>query len=193
MKIEKFSVKSAVKKQSGFPAESKEKRTARMKAFWANAANAVLVALGQLFAWSDGKERIADVLARNGGVVDLPETIEIDGVSFPLAEESKHLSMLTADGKSYTSSFKLWQCPACQSAHGSGTYPSKAIDADGLASNQVYYSPVTKQLFTISDSCYAGTKKSPGYVVAFGAHRRILTPRDWQSKLAKATPAPSKA
>ena len=58
---------------------------------------------------------------------------------------------------------RTWGCKACHSAHGSGVYPSRDVSAKLLRKNKFFYNPATKELFTISDSCWGD------YVVGVGA------------------------
>ena len=50
-------------------------------------------------------------------------------------------------------SIRIWGCPFCGTAHGSGFGISRAVNVANLESNQFYYNPATQQLFTISATC----------------------------------------
>lgn len=67
---------------------------------------------------------------------------------------------------------RTWGCKACHSAHGSGVYPSREVSAKLLRKNKFFYNPATRELFTISDSCWVD------YVTALGAEteQRFASP-----------------
>lgn len=129
--------------------EGRKARMIRMKAFWADKANAVLHPLGSLLACEVSKGvRIADVLASGKGVV-IDRVTLVSGQVLPV-DPPQTISMATcAHG---------WGCIACHSAHGSGIPPSRTPDSkpdpDGLVTNRFFYHPVTRQVFSLSMSCW---------------------------------------
>lgn len=125
--------------------ERKSVRVARMKAYWQSADNAILYPVGKLLALAVGVGRIlADVIA-SGESIEM-ESIQVDGKTLPL-QPGFSLSLANMPN--------TWGCPACRSAHGSGTYPSREVSAKGLASNRFFYRPSDRSLFVISDSCWS--------------------------------------
>jgi hypothetical protein len=110
------------------------------------AASPRLYPMGKLLANTIGGKSLAQHIADG-------EVIEMDTVSgFPL--NPGYVIGLKSDGKS-TVIVGDWACPACKSAHGSNVFPSKkGIKVKGLLSNRFYYNPATKELFSISDTCF---------------------------------------
>lgn len=151
MKIKSIAVTAPVRVGGMGQNETKPNRTKRMQAFWSDAQNKVLYNVGTvLAAIHNGKTLAAILLA--GDSVELDE-ITSNGVTLPLIP-------------GFTMSLKNmanWGCPACRSAHGSGVYPSREQHEQKLASNKFFYNPATKQMFTISQSCFGD------YVKALGA------------------------
>lgn len=173
MKITNLTV-STVPTSKAFGGESKAARVARMKSYWSDKSNAVLLSVGRLLAQSfNGKTLAAHVLA--GETLELP-AVSVNGQSYPLADGFQ-ISM---------ANIKTWGCPACHSAHGSGVGTSRDRNEGLLASNAFYYNPASKTLVTISDTCFSN------YVVALGANKaeRFVAVLPMASTLVPATPAP---
>ena len=137
--------------------EDKHARQRRMRAYWADANNAVLHPIGRF---------LANVIDNDGttlaDLVLAGETVVIDSVTMATGEV---LPVVPPARISLQTTATVWGCPACRSAHGSGVYPSrtKDIDRDNLMHNRWFYNPQTKAIHVISDSCW-GT-----YVKALGA------------------------
>ena len=129
-------------KGSGPSAEKKEDRVNRMTEFWQTHAGKVYK-VGRLLASKTKGKTLAEHLIA-GESIEM-ESITLNGTSYPL-EPDYTISMDT---------MRVWGCPACHSAHGSGKAPSHEPDADGLMSNQWYYHPASKKLFVISDTCHS--------------------------------------
>lgn len=137
--------------------ESESDRLARMRQYWQSKDNAVLVPLGQLLAMPfDAKRTVAEVVA-GGGEVTIDKLQMPDGKVLEVSP-AQVISLKTCADKQHG-----WGCPACSSAHGSGIAPSRDVTVDGLARNQWYYNPASKQLRVISDTCI------DKYCHAFGA------------------------
>lgn len=114
-----------------------EKNVVRMRRFWSDEKNAVLYSIGKLL------QPIAQkMIAREE--FTLPEAIKVSGKNVPLAP-GQVLSL---------SNVSTWGCPACQSAHGTGSKSSPNPNAGYLAQNQFYYNPVTQRVFAISATCF---------------------------------------
>jgi len=135
---------SAVRK--GVNNESEDKRIARLTAFYAAKENSKFYAVGQLLATAHKGKTLAAHLA--DGAEFAMGTVSINGVSYPLREGFVLSLDTVAKGET------AWGCVACRSAHGSGVAPSKAVNVKTLASNQFYYNPATKDLFTVSATCW---------------------------------------
>jgi hypothetical protein len=142
--------------------ESKDARLKRMREFWAAPENATLYPVGPLLATMvDSWRSMADVLA--GG-----EEIEMDEIRL----DGQELVLQPGFKMSLANMPRTWGCKACHSAHGSGVYPSRDVSAKLLRKNKFFYNPATKELFTISDSCWGD------YVTALGAEtgQRFASP-----------------
>jgi len=141
--------------------EKKANRLNRMRAFWAHTNNKTLYAVGTLLAmqYADTGMTAADVLVAGGKVEIGVAELEVSGRVLPLPEGFS-ISLANIS--------KTWGCPACRSAHGSGVYPSSAVDSTLLAKTRWYYNPTTQELFTISATCLGD------YVQALGALDRIV-------------------
>ena len=142
--------------------ESKDARLRRMRQFWAAPENATLYPVGTLLATMVDTERsMADMLA-GGEEIEMDE-IRLDGQELLLQPGFK-LSLANMP--------RSWGCKACHSAHGSGVYPSREVSAKLLRKNKFFYNPATRELFTISDSCWGH------YVTALGAEteQRFASP-----------------
>ena len=137
----------------GSPSEALDVRVARMTAHWKNTDNAVIYTVGQLLKSPLGDGR---TLA----------TVLVAGESFPIESVPMANGTVLALQPGFIlslSTLNVWGCIACHSAHGSGVYPSKRATVAGLESNEFYYNPKTKALFTISATCWGS------YVKALGA------------------------
>lgn len=141
--------------------EKKADRVNRMRSFWSHSNNKTLYAIGTLLAmqYESTGMTSAEVLAQGGKVEIGVDELEVGGRVLPLVEGF----VLTLANIT-----KVWGCPACRSAHGSGVYPSSAVDSTLLAKTRWYYNPATKELFTISATCLGE------YVQALGALDRIV-------------------
>ncbi|SRR6266446_899647 len=155
--------------------ENKADRTRRMKAFWSDVANAIVHPVGQLLAYVEAGKTLAQHITE-GQEIDLTE-VSINGKLYPLTEGTK---------LSLSNVATFWGCPACRSAHGSGVYPSRNVSASHLATNRFFYNPATKQLFTISDSCWQE------YVKGLGAIKNFRVPEVATLTPAPESPAPAK-
>jgi hypothetical protein len=123
-----------------------------MKNFWAQPENNRIYKIGKfLTIVLDGNTLAQRLAARE----EIPiEYITLDnGLVVPL-EPGFKLSLM---------SIAKWGCPACNSAHGSGVFPSREVDADGLARCEFYYNPATKRLFMISKTCWLKYVKALGF------------------------------
>lgn len=116
--------------------ESTDQREARMKEFWSSGAGSQYVPLGKIL-----NAHTAQLLI-DGAILEL-DTVEYLGVSLPVSPVQV-VSLKTVPS---------WGCPACHSAHGTGTGPSPEPTIKGLMSNVFSYSLVTKQVFAVSASC----------------------------------------
>ncbi len=135
--------------------EDREEREIRMKAFWTENQNATFYMIGRLLRTLVKGKTLAQRLVA-GEEIEL-DSISWKGATLPLVRGFK-LSLKSLD---------MWGCPACRSAHGSDVYPShpsRGADAALLSKNKFYYNLTTKQLFTISDTCWSE------YVAAIGAN-----------------------
>ena len=160
MKLHTVKVIAPRKKISaGTQNEKAPARKARMVAYWKDSKNAVLYSVGNILAMPvdvSGKT-IAQVIA------DGKTEVELDSLTLA----SGQVLDLKPGYKFSLRDMRDWRCPACHSAHGSGVYPSKQVNSDLLAdANAFYYNPKTRDLFTISTSCWGS------YVKALGAATR---------------------
>lgn len=131
--------------------EPREQREVRMKAFWAAAENTILHPVGRLLAQEHDGETLAQMLVDG-------EVLEMDAVTV----DGKELSLQPGFALSLKNVSQTWGCPACRSAHGSGTYPSREVSAKLLASNKFFYRPADRALFAISDTCWTDYVKGLG-------------------------------
>jgi hypothetical protein len=103
--------------------------------------------VGKLLAYKFQGATIAQHMCDGTELPAMESITTINGTRLPLE------SPLTLSFDSIT----VWGCPACNSAHASGIHPSKPQhrDAVKLAANNVfYYSPLTREVFTISETCW---------------------------------------
>lgn len=154
--------------------EKRGERIARMERFWKDGVNGVLIAVGTLLGYKVDDKTLAEYIA-SGEDVTLTE-VNVEGVILPLADGGLTLNLANMPS--------TWGCPACRSAHGSGTYPSREVSAKLLSNNRFFYRPADRALFVISESCWSE------YVVGMGAH----TPARFRSarSIPKQVTAPAK-
>lgn len=173
-----YNVTSTGKGSAGVSKESEAQRIERMTAFYGDKANKRFLSAGKLLAvrMADGRT----VAAHIAGGAEIPLTVvNINGQRLPLADGFV-LSLATVqagDGP-------RWGCIACCSAHGSGCYPSTSVNVKLLESNRFFYNPETRQLFTVSDSCWTKYVKD----APFNAAKRFVLPKG--ETPAVAAPAP---
>jgi hypothetical protein len=121
--------------------EKKANRIARMEQFWA--IHSVLYLVGYFLAKVTKTGQTIAERIYNGESFPM-SSINIKGKNYPL-KPGFVLSKATLG---------VWMCPACSSAHGTDRTPSNGWAIKGLASNKFYYSPVTQELFVISNTCF---------------------------------------
>jgi hypothetical protein len=152
----------------------------RMRAFWNAKTNAVLYVVGQLLAVLVNGKTLAQHLLDKAAIPlkDIAIPVDDKGTlrTFPLA--SGYVLSLETIG--------TWGCPACHSAHGSGVAPSRRQEVAKLESNVFYYNPATRELFTISASCYE--KYCAGVVGPKAIEARITKAPAAKAQVAPGTP-----
>ena len=163
---------------TGFVRETREQRSARVRAFFAAPSNAVLIALGPILSIvQDGQSWAGRMIAG--------ETLDLSG-----AEIAPGLVVATGS-EIGLGNVPKWGCPICRSAHGTGSGVSPEQDAGRLARNQFYFRPSDGALFSISDTCFSGYVKAQGlaskHVTSLEAYQASKGP---ETAVAATSPAP---
>ncbi len=175
MTLEVSKIAAPTKSGAGKSGEDRKAREARMKGYWQNPVNAQVYSVGKLLSVQVSGTTLAEMMVK-GETLELESITALNGVSLPLQTGFK----MSLKNVSH------WGCPACKSAHGSGVYPSREVDATRLARSEFYYNPATKALFTISETCFGD------YVKALGATSHIVEVPE-PKKAAALKPTPAKA
>lgn len=163
--------------------EPRDQRENRMKAFWAAPENATIHPVGRLLAQSHAGKTLAQMLVDG-------ESLEMDSVTV----DGKVLPLQDGFTLSLNNVAQVWGCPACRSAHGSGTYPSREASAKLLAGNKFFYRPSDKALFVISETCWSDYVKALGAAVPtrFTSPEEIFTGTSeccwWRCKISSTRP-----
>lgn len=154
MKIDNFSVTATGGNSDG--RENAEMRSKRMKAYFTNKDNAKIYVIGKILSHVvNGKSVAAHLLA--GEKIELT-SVQSNGRNLPLTP-GYVLSLDTLK--------TVWGCPVCKSAHGTGESPSPKKDVELLEGCKFYYNPVTRNLFTISASCWSNWVKGLNFTRNF--------------------------
>lgn len=130
-------------KFGGTNSEGSAKRNERLIAFYQLVTSMLFLNVGKFLSQVRSGKRLADWVYEGRSIT--LKSVSIGGKLFPLPE-GYVISLDTCT--------TVWGCMVCHSAHGTNIAPSKGSDPNGLAENEWYYNPATRELFTISKTCW---------------------------------------